>query len=286
MNFTLDSIQQFILQELLSPDNTLEVLDAPAFAADPLVGCAAGDDPLFAQFRSDITPEYLLPQDWMAKAGVEAAPGELRVVSWVLPQTAETKAAQREQSRYPAKPWSANRAFGQAFQNRMAGRLVEWLNQQGIPAVCPAIHPDFRQVTSPRFGFASNWSERHTAYTCGLGTFGLCDGLITARGKAVRLGSVIVKASLTPTPRPYDHYRAYCLYDQGCRACIQRCPAGAITAEGHDKPKCSAYCKQIFQDKRGEFGFDGVYGCGLCQSRVPCADGIPRRAADVSGGAV
>ena len=45
MNFTLDSIQQFILQELLSPDNTLEVLDAPAVAADPLVGCAAGDDP-------------------------------------------------------------------------------------------------------------------------------------------------------------------------------------------------------------------------------------------------
>lgn len=278
MTLTLNSIREFILQELRSPDNTLQVLDALAFAADPLVGCAAGDDPLFAQFRADITPDYLLPQDWMAKTGTEAAPGELRVVSWALPQTAETKAAQRKETVHPAKCWSANRAFGQAFQNRMAGRLVEWLTGQGIPAICPAIHPDFHTLTSPRFGFASNWSERHTAYTCGLGTFGLCDGLITARGKAVRLGSVIVKAPLDTTPRPYDHYRAYCLYDQGCQACIQRCPAGAITPEGHDKVKCSAYCDQIYREHRAEFGFDGVYGCGLCQSRVPCADGIPRRA--------
>lgn len=278
MALTLDTIRQFILQELRSPDNNLQVLDAPAFADDPLVGCAAGDDPLFAQFRADITPDYLLPQDWMAKIGVDAAPEELRVVSWALPQTPETKAAQREQTKYPAMCWSANRAFGQAFQNRMSGRLVDWLIAQGIPAVSPAVHPDFRTLTSPRFGFASNWSERHTAYTCGLGTFGLCDGLITARGKAVRLGSVIVKAPLTPTPRPYDHYRAYCLYDQGCRACIQRCPAGAITEQGHDKVKCSAYCDQIYRENRAKFGFDGVYGCGLCQTRVPCSDGIPPRA--------
>ena len=278
MNLTLDSIEQFILQELRSPDNTLQVLSAPAFAPEALVGCAAGDDPLFSQFQADISPHYLLPRDWMALTGVEAGPATLAVVSWALPQTEETKAQQALQTRYPAKSWSANRTFGQDFQNRMGGRLVTWLRQQGVPAVCPAIRPEFRQLTSPRFGFASNWSERHTAYACGLGTFGLCDGLITARGKAVRLGSVIVQAPLPPTPRPYDHYRAYCLYDQGCRACIRRCPAGAITEAGHDKKKCSAYCDQIHRAQQPVFAFDGVYGCGLCQSRVPCADGIPRRA--------
>lgn len=278
MAFTLDTIRHFLQQDLASPDNILPILEGPAFAPDLLLGCAAGDDPLFAQFRSDISPDYLLPGDWMALAGVEAAPGELSVVSWALPQTDETRAAQAEETSRPARRWSANRAFGQGYQNRMCRRLVDELTGQGIPAVCPMIRPEFRQLTSPRFGFASNWSERHTAYACGLGTFGLCDGLITARGKAVRLCSVIVKAPLPATPRPYDHYRAYCLYDQGCRACIQRCPAGAISEAGHDKAKCSAYCDQIYRENRESFGFDGVFGCGLCQSRVPCAAGIPRRA--------
>lgn len=30
--------------------------------------------------------------------------------------------------------------------------------------------------------FGSNWSERHAAYVCGLGTFGLSKGLITDKG--------------------------------------------------------------------------------------------------------
>ena len=43
---------------------------------------------------------------------------------------------------------------------------------------------------------ASTWSERHVAYVSGLGTFGLSGGLITAKGQAVRLGSV-------DSPGPY-----------------------------------------------------------------------------------
>ena len=171
MAFTLDTIRHFLQQDLASPDNILPILEGPAFAPDLLLGCAAGDDPLFAQFRSDISPDYLLPGDWMALAGVEAAPGELSVVSWALPQTDETRAAQAEETSRPARRWSANRAFGQGYQNRMCRRLVDELTGQGIPAVCPMIRPEFRQLTSPRFGFASNWSERHTAYACGLGIY-------------------------------------------------------------------------------------------------------------------
>jgi epoxyqueuosine reductase len=52
-------------------------------------------------------------------------------------------------------------------------------------------------VNSQRYSYASSWSERHAAYAAGLGTFGLCDGLITARGKAVRFGSIISKLLTT-----------------------------------------------------------------------------------------
>ena len=74
----------------------------------------------------------------------------------------------------------------------------------------------------------------------GLGTFGLCDGLITAKGKAMRTGSVLVRASIPPTERPYDSHRAYCLHytHDSCRKCIDRCPVNALSPAGHDKIKC------------------------------------------------
>ncbi|MGD2269878.1 MAG: hypothetical protein PVI06_05715 [Desulfobacterales bacterium] len=91
-----------------------------------------------------------------------------------------------------------------------------------------------------RFSYASCWSERHVAHAAGLGTFGLCDGLITARGKAMRAGPVAAKLSIEPTPRPSANHHAYCLFfaDGTCGKCIDRCQARAITEAGHDKEKC------------------------------------------------
>ena len=39
--------------------------------------------------------------------------------------------------------------------------------------------------------------ETHAAHAAGLGTFGLCDGLITPIGKAIRVGSVVAKMNFT-----------------------------------------------------------------------------------------
>lgn len=129
---------------------------------------------------------------------------------------------------------------------------------------------------SERYGFASTWSERHAAYAAGLGTFGLSDGLITPKGKAMRCGSVIARMSVTPTVRPYTDHHAYCLfYARGtCGRCIDRCPIGAISERGHDKDLCSRYLDMTRQYVNRHFGFDG-YGCGLCQTGVPCESGIP-----------
>jgi len=144
--------------------------------------------------------------------------------------------------------------------------------------VAPHLSPEWRRVDSPTYGFASRWSERHTAYAAGLGTFRLCDGLITPQGKAHRLGSVVARVAIAPTPRPYRDHRAYCLFfaTGKCMACAKRCPAGAISAQGHDKQKYSEHAKGTcgaFVKER--FGFDG-YGCGLCQTGVPCESEIPK----------
>lgn len=60
-------------------------------------------------------------------------------------------------------------------------------------------------------------------------------------------------------------------------ACAKRCPVGAITENGHDKVKCWDYaggtCARYVEER---FGIKG-YGCGLCQTGVPCESGIPKK---------
>ena len=140
--------------------------------------------------------------------------------------------------------------------------------------------PNWTIVKSERFSYASSWSERHAAHAAGLGTFGLCDGLITAKGKAMRAGSVVAKISLEPTPRPYADHRAYCLFfaDGTCGKCIDRCPVRAITEAGHDKEKCRQHLARSRAYVEKTYKFEG-YGCGLCQVGVPCEAGIPVKAA-------
>ena len=126
-------------------------------------------------------------------------------------------------------------------------------------------------------GIASNWSERHAAYAAGLGTFSLNDGLITERGIAHRIGSVITDLPLLPTPRLFGDHRQHCLWhrEQTCGLCVGRCPAGAITLDGHDKEKCRDYVYGAVPEAVG--GIYGVVqtGCGLCQTRVPCEAMVP-----------
>ncbi|MFC2070768.1 epoxyqueuosine reductase, partial [Chloroflexota bacterium] len=89
----------------------------------------------------------------------------------------------------------------------------------------------------------SNWSERHIAFAAGQGTFSLSDGFITERGIAHRCGSVVTDLFLPPSPRtatsPYSNCLAY--VGLKCEACIKRCPARAISEQGHNKPKCQQY---------------------------------------------
>jgi epoxyqueuosine reductase QueG len=60
-----------------------------------------------------------------------------------------------------------------------------------------------------------------------------------------------------------------------CKKCIKRCPAGAITEAGKDKLKCYAHLFPGTADHvKSEYDFIG-YGCGLCQTGVPCESKIP-----------
>jgi len=265
-----------------SPQNTMKnENDDPAWD-DALVGFASGADPIWQQYKEYIGPFHWTPWEVYSQNCPEqpAKAAELTVVSWVLPQREAVRRANRRAKKYPAEEWARIRIYGEEFNAALRRHVADRLRQAGHAAIAPMLAPNWTVVQSARFSYASSWSERHAAHAAGLGTFGLCDGLITARGKAMRVGSVVARIAIKPTPRPYSDHRAYCLYfaEGTCGKCIDRCPAHAISKSGHDKEKCRRHMDRSREYVKKTYRFEG-YGCGLCQVGVPCEAGIPVKAA-------
>ncbi len=254
--------------------------DVPAFAK-PLVGFAHGEDGLFTFLKGDIGPEfYWTPEEAFSLAFPSEAvrADELTVIAWILPQTEQTRRAHGKAKDMPSIEWSKVRHFGEKVNENLRLHVVDLFTAYGFQACAPVLLPQWTKALSNRYGYASCWSERHAAHVCGLGTFGLSDGLITPVGKAVRVGSVIVRKRYEPTPRPYTSHNEWCLSKSGgkCLACSRRCPAGAISSAGHDKHKCREYIRNVTARhvERNQLGFR-VNSCGLCQTKVPCENCNP-----------
>ncbi|MCB2227103.1 MAG: hypothetical protein KQH53_10545 [Desulfarculaceae bacterium] len=265
-----------------SPSNDMHNQAGDPAWDDALVGFASGADPIWQQYKEYVGPFHWTPWEVFNQhhPGDPVTAEELTVISWVLPQRPMVREANRKSRKYPAEEWARIRIFGEECNVGLRKHLVQTLSQAGHPAVAPMLASNWTVVNSQRFGFASSWSERHAAHAAGLGTFGLCDGLITARGKALRAGSVVAKIKVEPTPRYYTDHHAYCLhYTEGtCGKCIDRCPVRAITVDGHDKQRCRQHLQASRDYVTKTYGFVG-YGCGLCQVGVPCESGIPVKAA-------
>lgn len=254
--------------------------ELPAFAK-PLVGFASGEDELFSFLKADIGPEfYWTPEEAFLSAFPEEKirADELSVISWVLPQTEDTRVAHRKAVIMPSVEWSKARHYGEKVNENLRRYLIGLFAADGHQACSPVLLPQWSKALSTQYGFASSWSERHTAHVCGLGTFGVSDGLITPVGKAVRIGSVIVRKRFKPTPRSYNNHNEWCLFHSTgrCLVCARRCPAGAISKSGHDKVKCREYIRSVtaVHVENEQLGFK-VNSCGLCQTKVPCESQIP-----------
>ena len=229
----------------------------------PLIAIGAADDPMFVELQGSdaVGPNMRLPKDWL--------PSAQSVISYFLPMSEQVRESNRGDG--PVSPeWLHARIEGQMFIMRLGEHIVRLVRKAGFEAVCPACPPDMSVMhhdENPAAAYRSNWSERHVANVCGLGTFSLNRGIITEKGMAGRLGSVIVSAALPTTTRAYSGLDDYCIK---CGACIDRCPAGAISFE---TGKDNYICHQEL-NKSKEL-FPGYYGCGKCQVNVPCEHARP-----------
>lgn len=262
-----------------SPRNLMPYEEDYPIFNEPLIGFADGDDPLYTQYKKLIFPGHLTPREALMKSynkKAEELPSRISVISWILPINENTRKFNREETKIPTRLWSHTRWYGEFFNEALMKHMVELLWGMGHLVAAPSIESYFQRISTGEKAPYSNWSERHTAYAAGLGTFSLSDGFISERGIAHRCGSVITDMVLPVTKRkaktPYDNCLFYA--DGSCKACIARCPAGAISEKGHDKQKCNAYQRQEIVYLLQKYQV-GVQGCGLCQTKVPCEDRNP-----------
>jgi epoxyqueuosine reductase QueG len=220
----------------------------------PLMAVAGAGDPLWEHLKDPevVGPDHRSPREWLA--------GARSVICFFLPYSAQVRTANRIPGE-TASEWLYGRWEGGRLVEDLDRFLVASLQAAGWEAVAPSVDPRFA-ITAMR----ANWSERHAAFVAGLGTFSLSRSLITRAGSAGRLGSVVTDALLQPTPRDYREPAGYC---QDCGACIDRCPPRAIGPEGKDNRLCSTYLDESLAR------FAPRYGCGKCQTGVPCERAIP-----------
>ena len=252
-----------------------------------IVGFCSGDDPIYEYYKKVVGHFHLTPIEAYTKYcelnNIELDSTEnLSVVAFILPTNIITKKENFEHStEWPGERWSHTRLYGEQSNKKLQKFLLNEIKTEfGVEGLAPRSetklfkihkkHPDAYQGV-----WASTWSHRHMCFAAGLGSFGLSDGFINPRGKAMRCGSIVINYKLPSdgNSRPSDPYE-YCLRDS-CGACIKRCPVGAITLEnGHDKQKCSVKVTSTVSYIQANYKIP-IYSCGLCQVNVPCSDGIP-----------
>ncbi|MDQ7094449.1 4Fe-4S binding protein [Desulfosporosinus sp. PR] len=238
----------------------------------PILAFAAADNECFNLLKeaSVIGQHFMEPREWL--------PESRTVISFFLPFTEAVKKGNRRDRLWPSEEWLHGRIEGQAFVVRLCQYLSSELIKAGFKSLAPSLDKRFwaqtgfnkaKQNSGDPKAFTSNWSERHVAYICGLGTFGLSKGLITKKGIAGRFGSIVTELYLPPDEREYKDIYEYCSM---CGACVKHCPVKAISL---DKGKNHIICSG-FLDKTAE-KYKPRYGCGKCQVGVPCESSVPKK---------
>lgn len=247
----------------------MKIFEAPIFAFGD------SEDEGFKSLKDPLAvgQHFLLPNEWL--------PSAKTVISFFLPFTEAIKKGNVRDMNWPSQEWLHGRIEGQSLLNKLCHYVKAELVGAGYNSIVPSQEKRFWSKTgfngasqsfngmNDTLSYTSNWSERHVAFVCGLGTFGLSKGIITEKGMAGRLGSIVTELYLTPSERDYTDIYEYCTM---CGACARNCPVNAISIEdGKNHNICSNFL-DITSEK-----YKPRYGCGKCQVKVPCESRIPRR---------
>ena len=155
--------------------------DRFCFFDAPLIGIAAADDQLFEKMKDAqiIGGHFITPKQWLENAKT--------VISIFVPYSA---AVRKANSTCPKNEIAPEYVYGKNYLvpyiDALEEKIVSAIKEKGYSAVIPSkeggrMKEAVMTADGTRLKYTSGWSERHAAYACGLGTFGISGGLITAK---------------------------------------------------------------------------------------------------------
>ena len=286
--FIREAIKDYVLT---SPLNSMVDYGNKPFFGEPVIAFADGDSGVFLDFKKTVSEFHLLPREVLEKqipVPLNREPGfaikHVSIICGAVPINPEIiqlegKSQYGSTLMHNYMNW---RGGHWGFLKNMCDYVEVLFGIFGYhatsPSFTPLYHSDPRKMADNCRKTVSTWSERHIAEACGLGTFGLNGMIITEKGVAVNLFSIVCDVELPPTPKPTQQN---CLYfrNGSCGKCMERCQNSAISHEGRNPRKCHEYATQKLPEilkKEGRFeGIVVLPSCGLCMTGVPCADRIP-----------
>ncbi|MFO8088691.1 MAG: hypothetical protein R6U13_02550 [Desulfatiglandaceae bacterium] len=219
----------------------------------PLVAFADAADPMFSKLKEAVSPTHALPGDLLPGAGT--------VIVYFIPFVREI-ALSNSRGRIASEKWAEAYVATNKLIRDMNDHLALLL--EGFGYMCAVLPPTHNFDTTR---LISDWSHKHVAYVAGLGAFGRHKLLITSEGCCGRLGSLVTTAVIPATARTTE---VACLheYNGTCGVCMNKCPCGALTADGFDRQRCYRVLlenAEIYE----HLGLADV--CGKCCCVTPCS---------------
>jgi len=227
----------------------------------PLTAYANAQDPLFNKLKEVISPNHELPTDLLDNAQ--------SVITFFLPFKEEINESNIK-GRLSSRQWAV--AYIETNQLIMAVNkyIQKELNKRGYNSTIIAATHNFREDQ-----LISDWSHRHAAYIAGLGTFGINNMLITAKGCAGRVGSIITDLKLKPTKRPQEEFCLY-KYNGSCKVCLERCIVNALSENPAEFNRFDCY-EICLENEEYHKDLDLTDVCGKCCVNLPCTSQNPTK---------
>ena len=231
------------------------------FYLPPILAVGSASDPGYETLRRPevVGPHHKIPTDWL--------PSARSVVSLFLPFTERVIRSNTVDPVQPSWEWLFTRVDGQQHLLATAALVRDALIKEGYQAVVPQIDDRYFMRVAPMEtdlpvpAFSSNWSERHVGFITGIGTFGRSTNLISKLGACGRLVSIVTDWETEPDEKDYVGMYDYC---SECGTCYEACPGHAYSEGGKDIDKCSDFLRENCPQ------YAPRYGCGKCQSGIPC----------------
>ena len=234
----------------------------------PLVGFADAKHPFVLNLKNIVGENHELPSGVLSDASI--------VIAYYVPFTKDLAKTNAAEPRLAAPSWALTYEETNAMFSELNAYLISYLTAKGYRA---AVSREASTFSSEKL--ISNWSHRHFAYAAGLGTFGINNMLITARGCCGRFSTIVTNLPIqADAPRQEE----MCLYKKNgkCKVCIKHCPVGALTETSYDRKKCYAMLKEnaeIYTDFGSSYVDEGLEEansvgsevCGKCITGSPCA---------------